>query len=118
MQLTAGSVRQNYNESVKRLLSNENIFHLMSSAKGTQAYCQQFFHEVLAMVKQLGIPTTSYIRITSYIINKLNNLNLSAEEIRNLTYQQQTKLLNDDPVLVARHFKYKVQVFSKEIALD
>ena len=92
MQLTAESVRQNYNEPVKRLLSNENIFHLMSSAKGTQAYCQRFLHEVLAMVKQLVIPTTSYIRITSYIINKLNNLNLSPEEIRNLTYQQQTKL--------------------------
>ena len=34
-QLTAGSVRQNYKESVKRLLSNENAFHLMSSVKGT-----------------------------------------------------------------------------------
>ena len=51
MQLTAGSVRQNYKESVRRLLSNENIFHLMSSTKGTQAYCKQFLHEVLAMVK-------------------------------------------------------------------
>ena len=32
-QLTAGSVRQNYKESVKRLLSNENAFHFMSSVK-------------------------------------------------------------------------------------
>ena len=57
MQLTAGSVRQNYKESVKRLLSNENAFHFMSSVKGTPANWKQFLHEVLAMVKQLGIPT-------------------------------------------------------------
>ena len=77
------------------------------------------------MVKQLAIPT--YFLTLScadlrwdelpYIINKLNNLNLTDEEIRNLTYQQRTKLLNDK-LLVARHFQYKVQVFFKEIVLD
>ena len=87
----------------------------MSSVKGTPAYWKQFLHEVLAMVKQLGIPT--YFLTLScgdlrwnelpYIINHLNNLNLTDEEIRNLTYQQRTKLLNDNPVLVARHFQLK-----------
>ena len=37
-QLPAGSVRQNYKESFKRLLSNENAFHFMSPVKGTPAY--------------------------------------------------------------------------------
>ena len=78
------------------------------------------------MVTQSGIPT--YFLTLScadlrwdelpYIINKLNNLNLIDEEIRNLTYQQRIKLLNDNPVLVARHFQYKMQVFFKEIVLD
>ena len=109
MQLTAGSVRQDYKESLKRLLSNENAFHFMISVKGIPAYWKQFLHEVPAMVKQLGIPT--YFSILScaelrwdelpQIINKLNNLNLNDEEIRNLTYQQRTKPLNDNPVLVA-----------------
>ena len=45
-------------------------------------------------------------------------MNLTDEEIRNLTYKQRTKLLNDNPVLVARHFQYKVQVFFKETVLD
>ena len=98
----------------------------MSSVKGTPAYWKQFLHEVLAMVKQLGIPTyfltLPYADLRwdelPYIINKLNNLNLTDEEIRNLTYQQRTKLLNDNPVLVARHFQYKEQVFFKEIVLD
>ena len=126
MQLTAGSVRKNYKESVKKLLSNENAFHFLSSVKVTPAYWMQLLHEVLAIVKQLGIPT--YFLTLScadlrwdelpHIVNKLNNLNLSDEKIRNLTYQQRTKSLNDNPVLVARHFQYKVQVFFMEIVLD
>ena len=125
-QLTAGSVRQNYKQSVKRLLSNENVFRFMSSVKGTPAYWKQLFYEVLAMVKQQEIPT--YFLTLScadliwyellYIINRLNNLNLNDKEIRNRTYQQQTKPLNDNPVLVTKHFQYKLQVFFKEIVPD
>ena len=65
----------------------------MSSVKGTPAYWKQFLHELIPMVKQLGIPT--YFLTLScadlrwdelpHIINKLNNLNLSDEEIRNVT---------------------------------
>ena len=53
-----------------------------------------------------------------YIINKLNNVGLRDEELKNLSFQGRTKLLNENPVLVARHFKYKVQVFFKELILD
>ena len=81
----------------------------MSSVKGIPAYWKQFLHEVPAEVKQLGIPTyfltlpCAELRWDELpqIINKLNNLNLNDEEIRNLTYQQRTKPLNDNPVLVA-----------------
>ena len=53
-----------------------------------------------------------------YTINRLNNLGLSEEELKNLIYQKQCNLLNSNPVLVARHFQYKVEVFFKEIILD
>ena len=43
---------------------------------------------------------------------------MTDEDIRNLTYQQRIELLNDNSVLVARRFQYKVQVFFKEIVLD
>ena len=53
-----------------------------------------------------------------YMINKLNNLGFSDNELKNLSYQERTKLLNENQVLVARHFQYKVQVFFKELILD
>ena len=35
-----------------------------------------------------------------------------------MSYQERCNLLNNNPVLVARHFQYKVEVFFKEIILD
>ena len=54
----------------------------------------------------------------TYIINKLSNLGLSDEKLKNLSCQERFNLLNNNLVLVARHFQYKVEVFFKEILLD
>ena len=37
---------------------------------------------------------------------------------KKLIYQEWCNLLNNNPVLVARHFKYKAEVFFKETILD
>ena len=73
------------------------------------------------MVKQSEIPT--YFLTLScadlrweelpYISNKLNNLG-----IKKLSYQERFNLFNNNQVLVARHFQYKVEALFKEIVLD
>ena len=40
------------------------------------------------------------------------------KKLKNLSYQERSNLLNNNPVLVARHFQYKPEVFFKEIILD
>ena len=122
----AGMVKNNFKATIENFVASDNAFSFMSSVKGTPVYWIQFLYDVLAMVKQLGIPT--YFLTFScaglrwgelpYIINKLNNLGLSDEELKNLSYQEGCNLLNKNPVLVARHFQYKAEVFFKEIILD
>ena len=82
--------------------------------------------DVLAMVKQLGVPTF-FMTLTSadlkwnelvYITNKLHKLNMSEEDTENLTYHDRCRLLNSNPVFVKRHFQYQVEVFFKEIIAD
>ena len=52
-------------------------------------------------------------------INKLNNLGLRDEELKNPSYQKRCNLLhNNNSVLVARHFQFKVEVFFKEVILN
>ena len=55
--LTAGMVKNNFKATIGNFFASDNAFSLMSSFKGTPAYWKQFLHDVLAMVKQLGIPT-------------------------------------------------------------
>ena len=74
--LTAGTTKRN------------NAFSLMSSVKGTLEYWKQFLRDVLAMVRQLKIPT--YFLTLSCaelrweelpnIINTLNNLGPNEEK--------------------------------------
>ena len=120
--LAAGIVKSNFRRTIERFVARGSAFSFMSSVKGKPAYWNQFLYDVLAMVKQLGIPT--YFLTLScvdlrweelpYIINKLNKLGHSDEELENLSYQEQCNLLNNNPVLVASHFQYKVKYFSKK----
>lgn len=45
-------------------------------------------------------------------------MNFSESDIINFSYQDRCNLLNRNPVLVARHFQYRVEVFFKEIVND
>ena len=124
--LTAGAVKSNFKESVERFVGSDNTFSFMSSVKGTPAYWKQLLYDVLAMVKQLEVPT--YFLTLSrpdlrweglpYIVNRLNNFGFTEEELKNLSYQERCNLFNNDPVLLARHFQCKVEVFFKGIILD
>ena len=82
-------------------------------------------YDVLAMVRQLGIPTYFLTSCTDirwdkrpYIINKLNNLELTEEELNNLRCQKWCNLLNHNPVFSACHLQHKAGLFLKDIILD
>lgn len=125
-QLTAGMLSRNFMETVSSFVASENAYSFMNTIKGTPAYWKRFLFEVLAMVKQLGLPTF-FLTLSCadlrwnklvLIIAKLNALDISDEDIDKIDYFERCKLLNSNPVLLARHFQYRVEVFFKEIIVD
>ena len=56
-QLTAGMLSNYFKDTVKSFIAKDESFNFMNSVKGTPAYWKRFLFEVLAMVKQLGLPT-------------------------------------------------------------
>ena len=92
--LTAGMVKNNLKGTIERFVASDNAFSFMSSVKGKPTYWKQFLYDVMAMVKQLGIPTyfltlsCADLRLEElpYIINKLNNVDFSDEELKKLSY--------------------------------
>ena len=55
--LTPGVLSQNFSETVKSFIVNNEEHHFMNTIKDTPAYWIKFLYEVLAMVKQLRLPT-------------------------------------------------------------
>ena len=78
------------------------------------------------MVKQLGMPTwfmtlsCADLRWKELltIICKCHYVNLSPDELTDLSYDDKCKLLNLNPVITARHYQYRVETFFKEILLS
>ena len=62
--LTAGMVTNTLKGTIQKFVASDNAFSFLSSVKGTPAYWKRFSYDVLAMVKQLGIPT--YFLTLSY----------------------------------------------------
>ena len=54
--LTAGTVKNNFQEAIERFAASHNAFSFMSSIKEPPACWKQFSFNVLDIVKQLGIP--------------------------------------------------------------
>ena len=48
------------------------------------------------------------------LINELKQKDLPAEKIECLSYHEMCELLNSNPVWIARHFQYRVEVFFRE----
>ena len=117
---------KNFKATVYQFIAQEKAYSFMSSIKGTPAYWKKILFEVLAMVKQLGIPTffmtlsCADLRWNELIgiISKLNSLNLSDNDISNMSYQERFDTLNKNLVLVARHFQYRVEIFFKLVVLN
>ena len=125
-QLTTGMLSSNFNEEMKEFIASGHAFTFMNSIKGTPAYWKKLLFDVLAMVKQLGVPTF-FMTLSSVdlkwnelvlIITKLHKLDLSEENIKNLSKQDRCRLLNSNPVLVAKHFQYRVELFFKKTIVD
>ena len=124
--LTAGTIKYNFKGTIKSFVASDYAFLFISSFKVTSACWKYFLYDVLTMVKQLR-KFRYFLTLTCadlrweelpYIINKLNNLGPSDEELKKLSFQEQCTLLNDNPVLMTKPFQYKVEVFFKKIVLD
>ena len=51
------------------------------------------------------------------IIARTNGEDISDEEVEALSYDERCRLLNINPVIVAKHFQYRIETFFTEILL-
>ena len=79
-------------------------------------------HDVLAMVRQLGVPTW-FLTLSAAdmqwpeIIQSIGlqyGHNFTVEDIQGMSYEEKTSWLRNNPVTVARQFHYRLDIFFEE----
>ncbi|XP_028414140.1 uncharacterized protein LOC114537203 [Dendronephthya gigantea] len=122
--VTASEIKSNVNK-LKGLICQDQAYLFLRQIPGTPPYWQKFMYEVVAMVKQLGIPTwfmtlsCADLRWTELfqIIAKTQGNDITDEEIQALSYNDRCSMLNLNPVVVAKHFQHRVETFFTEVLL-
>ena len=122
--VTASQVKSNI-QILQNLISQDQAYLFLRQIPGSPPYWQKFMYEVVAMVKQLGIPTWFMTLSCAdlrwpelfQIISRANGKNLSDEEVDALSYDEKCRLINLNPVITAKHFQYRVETFFTEILL-
>ena len=122
--VTAAQLRSN-GQTLQNLICQDQAYLFLRQIPGTPPYWQKFMYEVIAMMKQLGIPTW-FITLSCadlrwpelfQIISKIQGKNLTDEQVDALSYSERCEILNLNPVIVAKHFQYRLEIFFTEILL-
>ena len=105
--LIASNVKRN-SKKLKHLMFTDQAYLFMQNIPGSLPYWQKFKKKAIAMVHQLGCPTwfmtlsCADLRWTELfkIIARTWGINMSVEDIEQMTHDDRCKMLNLNPVLV------------------
>ena len=122
--VTASQVKSN-SQAFQNLLLQDQAYLFLRQIPGSPPYWQKFMYEVVAMIKQLGIPTWFMTLSCAdlrwpelfQIIARTKGNNITTEEVEALSYHERCSMLNLNPVMVAKHFQYRVETFFRDVLL-
>ena len=118
--ITAGDLKNT--EKLNQLVQKDYAYRILKDVRGTPAYWQKVHHEVLAMIRQLGIPTwfltlsaadMKWPEVIQIIARQYGTI-LTDEQVSNLSWEEKCNWLRRNPVTAARHFQYRLDLFWNE----
>ncbi len=115
--LTAGAV-QNQNVLLQ-MIQRDDAYRFLKNVRGSPAYFQKVMYDVLAMIRQLGLPTW-FLTLSAADMQWLDVIQTIAkqygyiftdEEVAAMSFEEKSKWLSQNPVTAARHFQYHLNSF-------
>ncbi len=108
------------------MVYQDQAYLFLRQIPGMPQYWQKFMYEVVAMVKQLGIPTW-FMRLSCadlrwpelfQIVARTQGRYITEEQVEDLSYIKRCQMLNSNPVATAKHFQHRVETFFSETLLS
>ena len=123
-QLNAGIVKNA--DNISTMIRTDAAFRFMKNVRGSPSYWKTVMFDLLAMVRQLGIPTwfltlsAADLKWPEVIqsIAKQYGTTLSVEDIKHLSWEEKCKWLRTNPVTAARMFQFRLETFFKEVLMS
>ena len=102
-----------------QMMQTDKAYTFLKNVRGSPAYLQRVQYEVLAMIRQLGIPTFFFTLSAADIqwpdviqtIAKQCGVTFTDEEVASMSFENKSKWLRQNPVTAARHFQYRLNTF-------
>jgi len=95
----------------------DRAYQLLSNVRGSPPYWQKLFYKVLAMIRQLGIPTW-FITFSAAEMRRPEVIQAIAaqygtiytdQEVKELSLEQRSRWLRTNPDTAARQFQYRLE---------
>ena len=109
-------------DTLRKLLHSDEAYRFMQPIRGTPAYWENAQKDIFAMLRQLGIPTWfcsfsaaefRWKDIVSTIMQQEND----KRSFEDLTWNDKSEILKNNPVTVARMFDKRFHVFLQDVIL-
>ena len=122
--ICAGDVK--HTESLHHLVKSDQAYKIFKNIRGSPAYYQSLFYDILAMMGQLGTPTWFFTLSAADMqwpdliqtIARQSGVTLSDEDVCNLSYAERCNWLRSNPVTAVRHFHYRLETFVKHVLMS
>ena len=120
--VTASQIKSDVNKP-KTMVCQDQAYLFLRQILGMPAYWQKFMYEVIAMVKQLGIPTWFMTLSCADLrwpelfqsVARIQGRDITVDEVEALSYIERCQMLNANPVVMAKHFQNRVETFFSEV---
>ncbi|XP_072041446.1 uncharacterized protein [Amphiura filiformis] len=123
--ITASMLRNH--EEVKGLIRRDEGYRFLAKIRGTPAYWEKSKRDVFAMIRQLGIPTfffffsaadRRWIDIDNGILISQGKQPMTAEQHKNMTWEDHCKIIMSNPATAARMFQQRVHALINDVILS
>ncbi|XP_062414175.1 uncharacterized protein LOC119206796 [Pungitius pungitius] len=110
-------------ETLKNLLQFDNGFRFLKPIRGTPSFWQGAQHDLMACVRQLGVPTwfcsfsSADLRWKSLLTSILKQEGRT-QTLDDLEWSERCELLRRNPVTAARMFDYRWHCFLREVLMS
>ena len=115
--LTASSIKDQ--NVLLQMIQRDDAYRFLKNVRGSPAFFQRVMYDVLAMIRQLGLPTwfltlsaadMQWPDVIQTIARQYGTV-FTDEDVAAMSFEEKSKWLRQNPVTAARHFQYRLNAF-------